>query len=653
MKSVTLTIDNRTVTAAPGTTILEAARQYGITIPTLCFQEKLESHGSCWMCIVELKGRNRFVPACSTSITGSMEIETDNAQLREMRRKTLERLLEQHSGDCEPPCRDACPAGCSVPAYLGAIGKGNDRKAVTIIHETIPLPATLGRICPAPCEDVCRRHGVDDAVSICALKRFAADRDHESPTPFVPAQEPASGTKVAIIGAGPAGLSAAYYLLRKGHGVTIFDSRERPGGMLYYGIPRFRLPAEDLDADIAPIMVMGGDFVPGTSFGTDITADDLRRKGFDAIFLAAGAWQASRLGIEGEDLPGVLTGIGFLRKIAENTTLNPGRRIVVIGGGNTAVDAARTARRLGAEQVTLLYRRTRDDMPANAQEILEAEAEGITLELMAAPARITEADGALHIRVRRMTAGEPDESGRRRPVPVEGADFTLTADTVITAIGQQVDPAIAQTCNLRMTDRGTIETDQSTCRTSAEGVFAGGDCVSGADIAVTAVAQGRRAALAIDRHLKGEPDIKRRRPFNSTYGPAGTAPKALAERAKPLQRAPMHELAGKERLTTFREVASGLTEEQARAEATRCLRCGCSTKNDCTLRSLASQHGIDSTACLNAGSDNAYIVRTEHVRYEREKCVDCGICIRTIEEAPDRQVDPSILIDNCPTGALS
>jgi len=257
MNSLSLTINRQHVTAAHNQSILEAATNAGIEIPTLCFHDSLHETGSCWMCIVEIKGKNRFVPACHTLVSEGMEIETDNETLNSMRRQSLEIIIQEHSGDCMGPCELSCPAGCDIPDFIAAISVNNNRKAITIIKDTIPLPGILGRICPAPCEEECRRHGIDTPVSICALKRFAADKDSERSDRFVPEITRKTGKRVAIIGSGPAGLSAAYFLLRNGDAVTVFESGAQPGGMMRYGIPRFRLPESVIESDIATLLAMG------------------------------------------------------------------------------------------------------------------------------------------------------------------------------------------------------------------------------------------------------------------------------------------------------------------------------------------------------------------------------------------------------------
>ncbi|MFZ4524442.1 MAG: FAD-dependent oxidoreductase, partial [Chlorobium sp.] len=495
INSISLTINQQVVTAAPGTSILEAATAAGIVIPTLCFNKSLEETGACWMCIVEIKGKNRFVPACDTPVSDGMVIETENDTLSSMRRQSLERIIQEHSGDCLGPCEITCPAGCDIPGFVAAIASHDDARAIAIIKQTIPLPGILGRVCPAPCEDECRRHGVDQPVSICALKRYAADKDAERAESYTPECVPTTGKKVAIVGSGPAGLTAAWFLLCNGHEVTIIEASAQAGGMMRYGIPRFRLPESVIESDIATLISLGVTFQFNTTFGKDVTLEALR-SACDAVFLAIGAQKAAPMNIPGENEAGVISGIEFLRKAASGDQLHAGNKVVVAGGGNTAIDAARTAIRLGASTVTLLYRRSREEMPANASEIEEALAEGITLVEWAAPIAIRRLNGVLEITAITMQPGALDASGRRTPVPVEGSEFTIRADTIISAIGQQIDHSVAHAAGTGAGKYGELLVDPETLQSETVWLFAGGDCVTGTDTAIRAVEQGKRAAYA-------------------------------------------------------------------------------------------------------------------------------------------------------------
>ncbi len=651
MSQLSLTINRQPVSAAAGATILEAATAAGIKIPTLCFHKSLDATGSCWMCIVELKGKNRFVPACDTLASEGMVIETDNETLNAMRRQSLQRIIEEHSGDCMGPCEITCPAGCDIPDFIAAIARHDDRSAIQIIKQTIPLPGILGRICPAPCEDECRRHGIDQPVSICALKRFAADRDNEQTDRFIPELPPKTGKKVAIIGSGPSGLTAAYFLLSKGHEVTIFESAAQAGGMMRYGIPRFRLPESVIESDIATLIEMGLEFRFNTTFGKNITLKKLKNE-FDATFLAVGAQHAATMNIPGEDEAGVTSGIRFLRQAALGQPSHPGNQVVVTGGGNTAIDAARTAIRLGASSVTILYRRSRKEMPAIAAEIDEALAEGVTLIEWAAPTSIRTVDGRLEITAIKMQPGELDHSGRRKPVPVEGSEFTITANTIISAIGQQIDPAAAKSAKVGTGKYGELLVNPDTLQSATPSLFAGGDCVTGTDTAIRAVEQGKRAAHAINLFLNGEAVAAPNRAFNSSYGARDEAPQELYQAKPPAARIPVPELPAATRTKTFEEVVSGYTEPLARAEAERCLECRCNAIKECRLRELASRYLPVAHAAAQHDHPGFYKAESATISMEREKCVDCGICVRMLEQL-EGAVEIEVMSESCPTGAIS
>ncbi len=650
MKQLLLTINQQTVTAAPGTSILEAAAAAGIVIPTLCFHKSLEETGSCWMCIVEIKGKNRFVPACDTPVSEGMVIETENDTLNAMRRQNLESIIREHDGDCMGPCEITCPAGCNIPDFVAAIASHNDARAIEIIKQTIPLPGILGRICPAPCEDECRRHGIDQPVSICALKRYAADRDSEQASRFIPALAPKTGKKVAIVGSGPAGLTAAWFLLCNGHEVTILDASAQAGGMMRYGIPRFRLPDAVIENDLATLLDMELEFQFNTTFGKDVTLETLHGNN-DAVFLAVGAQKAARMNIVGEETPGVISGIEFLRKAASGEQPHPGKLVVVTGGGNTAIDAARTALRLGASTVTILYRRSRNEMPANASEIQEALAEGIILVEWAAPTAIRSMNGALEITAITMKPGTADLSGRRRPIPVEGSEFTITADTIIPAIGQQIDNSVAHAAGTGTGKYGELLVNPETLQSETPWLFAGGDCVTGTDTAIRAVGQGKRAAYAINLFLQGEMVAAPKVPFNSSYGARDEAPRAFYQRKQAAARVAVPELPPSERTRSFSEAVTGYTEAQARQEAARCLQCKCNAINDCRLRELASRYLPVQTSQKHE-HPGFYKAENADISMEREKCVDCGICVRMIEERVGK-LDIAVMTESCPTGALS
>ncbi len=626
----TVIIDGKEISFTGGQTILEICHKAGFYIPTLCHDDKLEPTGVCNICCVEIIGFG-LVASCATRAADGMVIETNSPRVRTARKQVLETLLADHYGDCISPCQNRCPAGIDIQSYLNQIARGDYSGAVRTIKDRLPLPGVIGRVCPHPCEEACRRNLVDEPVAICSLKRFAADRVAIAEDGFLPVTKPESGHKVAVVGAGPAGLSAAYYLNLEGHKVTIFEALPKPGGMLRYGIPAYRLPKNILDDEINTITKMGTVIKTGMALGKDYTVESLREDGFSAVFIAIGAHQSQTLGIEREELQGVFPGTDFLRNFTLGKTIELGQQVAVIGGGNTAIDAARTAIRMGAREITMVYRRSRAEMPASDWEIEEAEEEGVKLLFLAAPVKVLGTDGRVTgLECIKMALGEPDSSGRRRPVPVKGSEFTLSVDSIIAAIGQRPDlSSLSKDSDIR-TDKANIVASSDTMETSVPGVFAGGDCVTGAATAVEAIAGGRRAAMAINRFLNGEPLNPPRKPFNISRGELndlkGKNEFPLFEKTA---RARMPKYNVSQRVTDFREIEHGFTVESARQEAARCLECGCRANWYCTLRELASEYGI---ADVKAKLDRPYYpMDKSHPFVERDsnKCISCERCART------------------------
>jgi formate dehydrogenase (NADP+) beta subunit len=490
-------------------------------------------------------------------------------------------LNETH--ECLAPCRQKCPAQIDIPRYIENVRKGDFAAAVLTIKERNPLLLTCGRVCPQPCESVCRRGIVDDAVAINNLKRYVADWEMNSGMRLPIPCSPDTGHKVAVVGGGPAGLSCAYFLRRLGHHPVIFEAMPAMGGQLRYGIPEYRLPKETLDWEIQGILELGVEAHLNTNFGKDFNLDSLEEDGFEAVFMGLGAWTSPTLGCDGEDSKGVMAGIEFLTAIGLGAKVDVGQRVVVVGGGNTAIDAARTAVRLGAK-VTLMYRRTRTEMPANAVEIVGAEEEGVEYSFLAAPSNVVTDDNGkvTHIEYIRMELGEPDASGRRRPVAVEGSETLLEADTIVAAIGQKPDISClydkdSTDCPFLLTKWRTLDADEDTLQTSNPMVFTGGDLFTGADLVVTAVGGGRRAARAIHYFLEqggmkyaGEipvPDDIQRKML------PGTMFKTLDDVSKE-GRVKMPEMAADLRICSFEEVDGCIGDDEAQKEAERCLRCG-------------------------------------------------------------------------------
>jgi heterodisulfide reductase subunit A-like polyferredoxin len=468
------------------------------------------------------------------------------------------------------PCRLACPAGLNVQGYVQMVGEGKYKEALQIIMEDLPLPGVLGRICPHGCEDACRRCDVDQPVAIRDLKRLAADQFDPREIEIPRAAE--RDERVAIIGSGPAGLSAAYQLARKGILSTIFEALPKAGGMLRVGIPDHRLPPEILDREIELITNMGVELKTNAPLGEDLTVDALFEQGFKAVYLALGAHKGITLGVPGEQARGVRQGVDFLREVNLSGSAPVGKHVAIVGGGNVAIDVARSAVRLGAESVQIIYRRTRAEMPAWEEEIQAAETEGVRLTYLSAPQEILTTDGRVTgLRCIRMELGEPDSSGRRRPVPVPGSEYDLDIDQLIPAIGQRPDLSAIDTVeDLEFTRWSTTEVDPITYATGRKGVFAGGDLQTGPWVAIGAIAAGKEAAESIERYLDGVDMAAGREPIDRddpVYRPV-PADEPVAVRAK------MRELPAEARRGNFNEVEQGLTEEAGQAEANRCLNCG-------------------------------------------------------------------------------
>jgi heterodisulfide reductase subunit A-like polyferredoxin len=471
------------------------------------------------------------------------------------------------------PCKHACPAGISVQGYVALITQKRYQEALNLIKQNNPFPAICGRVCNHPCELACNRAQIDEPIATEFLHRFVADLDLGSDAPSLPPRRDEKGRKVAIIGAGPGGLTAAYYLAIEGYAVTIFEAMTEAGGWLRYGIPEYRLPRDILRAEIDVILRLGVELRTGVALGRDISLAGLRADGYEAIFIAIGTQKSTRLNVPGEDLPGVYFGGDFLKEVNSGRSIALGEKVAIVGGGNVAMDAARTSLRLGAKEVHVLYRRSRDEMPANEEEIEEAEEEGIHFHYLTAPIAVIANDAGRvgHVRCLRMALGEPDASGRRRPVPVEGSEHDVAVDSLISAIGLASDLDFMEQTPLELrpgvTHWGTFQVDPVTYATNVPGIFAGGDVVTGAATVVEAIKAGRQAAISIDRMFMGE-DLAAGRDVSlqPVDLPAGHFPRAKRMR--------MPRLAPAARRGSFDEVQLGFSEEEALQEAARCLQCG-------------------------------------------------------------------------------
>lgn len=628
MEMINLTINGKKITAPAGSTILEAARSNGIYIPTLCYDEAVEVYGACGLCVVEAEGVAKLLRSCSAKAADGMVIHTESERVVKSRKIAMELLMSAHDGDCVAPCQLACPANTDCQGYVGLIANGRFDDALKLIKDRIALPASIGRVCPHPCEKACRRAKVEEPINIAQLKAFAADLDLKGDT-YLPEVAKSTGKKVAIIGGGPAGLTAALYLRTKGHEVTVFDMMDKMGGMLRYGIPQYRLPKEVLDSEISVIEKTGVRLVNNVKFGKDITLDMLKSVN-DAVILAPGAWKSTPMRVKGEDINGVYGGIDFLRSVIQGKSVEIGDRVAVCGGGNTAMDACRTAVRLGAKEVYVIYRRTEQEMPAEEMEIKESKEEGVIYKFLTNPVEIHGENGKVcGMTLQLMELGEPDASGRRRPVAMEGKTEYLPVDSVIMAIGQKLDPT--DFSGVQLTERGTILADEDTFETSIKGVFAIGDATNkGASIAIDAIGEADKCVKVVDAYLKGE-EID----FTPKYISKRDEDRIDVSGKEVQPRTVAKVLDADNRKNNFDEVSLGLTMEEAQKEAQRCLECGCREYFKCKLLSVAQRYDINPERF--AGEMPQKYTRDENAFIERNtaKCILCGLCVRSCKEVMD------------------
>lgn len=641
MEQIRITINGKECLCNEGEYILKVAADNGIEIPNLCNHESVAVYGACGLCTVEITddGNGRPLPklmrACATKAVNGYVVNIDTERVNKSRKIALELLMSDHDADCVGPCKLNCPAHTDCQKYLKQISNGDYHGAVETIKDKVPLPASIGRVCPHPCETSCRRKNVEEPLSIAFLKSFAADKDLERDT-YRAIGMPDTGKKVAIIGGGPGGLTAAYYLRLKGHSVTVYDMNAKMGGMLRYGIPAYRLPKEILDREIAEIEAHGVEFVNNCKIGKDISFEDIQKQN-DAVILAVGAWKSMKMRVAGEDLNGVIGGIEFLHDISSGEGEKPdlsGKKVAVCGGGNTAMDACRSAVRCGADEVYIIYRRTEAEMPAEDIEILEAKEEGVSFKFLTNPAEIIGKDGKVsQIKLQVMELGEPDASGRRSPVAIEGKFEYLDVDLVIMAIGQIIEASGFD--SVEKTRKGTLSADESTSRTSIEKVFAVGDATNrGASIAIEAIGEANRCAEVVNSYLDGQ-IIAYKAPFVSKRNEKEIdfSGKQIAPRIKMPTRNP------DERKCDFNEVNLGFgDEEKVKSEAKRCLECGCHDYGHCRLIKYANTLDIDPDRLGGVKNNNAIETKLVSIERNQNKCILCGLCVRVCDEVVNKGI---------------
>ncbi|EOV0105046.1 TPA: formate dehydrogenase subunit alpha [Vibrio vulnificus] len=646
---IQIVIDGKYRIVEAGQTVLQAAKVCGVEIPSLCGMNRSGEKIPCDLCVVEVEsgGTRR---ACELEVYNGLTVNTQSEALSAHRKQALNRIMSDHYADCEAPCKTACPAGVDIQSYLYHIAQNDHQKAIEVIKRTLPMPLSIGRVCPAFCESECRRSLVDDAIAIRQLKRHAADADLAAQEAYTPEKKADKNKRIAIVGSGPGGLTAGYYLTNEGYQVDVFEAMPQAGGWLRYGIPEYRLPKSILDKEIELMCRNGMAIHTDKKLGRDISLSQLSQD-YDAVCLAVGASKAVAMDYPGSDLDGCYLGVDYLKDFVTEQRFTTGKKVAVIGGGNTAIDCARTAVRTGAD-TTLIYRRTRDEMPAEDYEIEEAEHEGVKFHFLTNPAQnIADEHGRVcSVKLEKMTLGAPDASGRRRP-EATGEYFTEAFDTVIAAVSQQADLSFMQgeALTLPLTRWNTADANPETMHSGTGNIFSIGDFRRGPATAVEAVADGRIAAQAIDRFFDGDMENIPLKPFNSRKEQKLKQVDPLHfSHLQKVARTIMPELTSQQREQSFDEVELGFDNAEAMAEAARCLECGCQVNTSCDLRDYATEYGAEQhfhysvnikshdewQALRQNDPRHKYPIdhSSEFIVFDANRCISCGQCIQACRE---------------------